>query len=181
MQEQEIRTSLMLVGDELRAMGIRQPVQMLLIGGAYMLTQLHNRAVTRDVDVIVLQPEETSDDYRLLKQAIQFVARDQGINPAWLSDNIAQFLQSTGNVPDGTLWLSQGGLEVYIPDAGYILATKLLAGREKDVNDIEALLRHLRITTRKQAKKILTTYLARKTRRDYAQDIQITLDLFFDD
>jgi hypothetical protein len=53
MQEQEIVTLLCLVGDELQALGVKHPIRLLLIGGAYMLTQIHNRPATRDVDVVV--------------------------------------------------------------------------------------------------------------------------------
>lgn len=181
MNEQEIITILTLVGDELQAIGLRRPIRLLLIGGAYMLTQIHNRPSTRDVDVIVVEPEITSEDYRIFKQAVQFVAHDRGISAAWLSDNIAQFLQSTGDVPVGTLWLSHGMLEVSIPDAGYILATKVLAGRDRDVPDIEALLDRLGITSRQQVEELLTIYLSPQTRRDYGADLQLMLDTLFPD
>ncbi len=180
MQEQEIVTFLSLVGDELQALGVKQPIRLLLIGGAYMLTQIRNRPATRDVDVIVQGLHPQSEDYRLFKQAIAFVAHDRGANPAWLSDNMAEFLQSIGKVPRGKRWLSQGKLEVYIPDAGYILALKLLSGRDKDLSDIEALLATLGIKNRKQAEVLLRRYIEKKTLNDNAQEIQITLNTFFE-
>jgi len=69
---------------------------------------------------------------------------------------------------------------IYIPDGGYILATKILSGREKDLDDIKVLLAKLGITTRKQAESLLKKYVSRKTREDYTQDIQATLDHFFE-
>jgi hypothetical protein len=180
MQEQEIVTFLSLVGDELQALGVVQPIRLLLIGGAYMLTQIRNRPATRDVDVVVQGLDPQSEDYRLFKQAIAFVAHDRGASPAWLSDNMAEFLQSIGKIPRGKRWLSQGKLEVYVPDAGYILALKLLSGRDKDLSDIEALLATLGIKNRKQAEALLRGYIEKKTLKVYAQKIQVTLNTFFE-
>jgi hypothetical protein len=115
MQEQEIIHFLSMVGDELQDVGLTQPVHILLIGGAYMLTQIRNRATTQDVDVIILAPATSSHEYTIFKQIVRFVVQDQGINPSWLSDNIAEFLQPTGNIPTGKLWFRRGNLEVYIP------------------------------------------------------------------
>ena len=92
---------------------------------------------------------------------------------------MAEFLQSIGQVPRGKRWLSQGKLEVYVPDAGYILALKLLSGRDKDLSDIEALLATLGIKNRRQAEALLRRYIEKKTLIDYAQEIQITLNTFF--
>ncbi len=180
MQEQDILRFLSLVGDELQAFGLQRPIRLLLIGGAYMLTHIRNRDATRDVDVIVLGLDPASEEYRLFKQAVAFVAHDLGISPAWLSDNMAQFLQSIGKVPTGQPWLSCGKLEVSVPDPSYILTLKLLSGREKDMNDIEALLQMLAITTRKQAEEVLNLYLDKDTQNNYEQDIQEALDHFFD-
>jgi hypothetical protein len=181
MQEQEIVTLLCLVGDELQALGVKHPIRLLLIGGAYMLTQIHNRPATRDVDVVVQKLDPQSEEYRLFKQAIAFVAHDMGASPAWLSDTMAEFLQSIGKIPRGKRWLSQGKLEVSVPNARYILALKLLAGREKDVNDIKALLETLGIANRKQAEALLKTYVEKNTRQNAAQELQATLDQFFEE
>ena len=180
MQEQDIIRFLSLTGDELQAFGLQKPIRLLLIGGAYMLTHIHNRDATRDVDVIGLGLNPASEEYRLFKQAVAFVANDLGISPAWLSDNMAQFLQSIGKVPTGRPWLSHGKLEISAPEASYILTLKILSGREKDMNDIEALLQMLMITTRRQAEEVLNRYLDKDTRKNYRQDIQEALDHFFE-
>jgi predicted nucleotidyltransferase len=180
MQEQDIIRFLSLVGEELQEFGLQRPIRLLLIGGAYMLTHIHNRDATRDVDVIILDLDPVSEEYRLFKQAVAFVAHDLGMSPAWLSDNMAQFLQSIGKVPTGKLWLSCGKLEVFVPDPSYILALKIISGREKDMNDIKALLQLLAITTRRQAEEILDLYLDKETQKNYAQDIQEALDHFFE-
>lgn len=178
MQEADIINLLMLVGEELEAFGLQRPIRILLIGGAYMLTQVHNRLITRDVDVIIRANPE-SREYNQLKQAATFVAQDTGADRDWLSDNIADFITSAGKVPPGHLWLSHGMLQVYIPDESYILALKLLSGRDKDENDIHTLLQRLNIRTRKQAEKLLNKYLNKSTREEFTEDIQETLDDLF--
>lgn len=178
MQEADIINLLKLVGEELEAFGLQKPIRILLIGGAYMLTQVHNRLVTRDVDVIV-QVNRESREYSQLKQAVTFVAQDTGVDRDWLSDNIADFILSAGKIPRSQLWLSHGMLQVYVPDESYILALKLLSGRDKDENDIHTLLQRLNIRTRKQAEKILNKYLNKNTREEFAKDIQETLDDLF--
>jgi hypothetical protein len=46
MDAEDIERYLSLVGAELQAMNMQEPIQLLLIGGGYMLTQIHNRAVS---------------------------------------------------------------------------------------------------------------------------------------
>lgn len=178
MQEQDIITRLSLVGEELEAYGLQQPIRVLLIGGAYMITQVHNRLVTRDVDVII-QEDPESEAYHFLKKAAEFVAHDIKADKDWFSDNIADFIGSTGNIPPGHLWLSHGMLQVFIPNDDYVLALKIISGRDKDINDITVLLQRLKIQTRKRVEKLLRTYLNEDTLQEFAQDIQDTLDKFF--
>jgi len=47
-------------GQELEAAGKVQPVRILVVGGAYMLTQLHNRSSTRDMDVVLKDIDDPS-------------------------------------------------------------------------------------------------------------------------
>ena len=48
------------------------------------------------------------------------------------------------------------------------------------MSDIEALLATLGIKNRKQAEVLLRRYIGKKTLNDYAQEIQITLNTFFE-
>lgn len=56
----EIEARLADLAHELNAVGVRQPVRLLVVGGAYMLTQLHNRPATRDVDVVLKDMDDPS-------------------------------------------------------------------------------------------------------------------------
>lgn len=62
-------------------------------------------------------------------------------------------------MPEGVLWRTYAVLEVHIPPSEYILALKLLAGRQKDEEDIQTLCQLLRIRTRQQAQKLVDRYI----------------------
>jgi len=87
MDAKDIQRYLSLVGKELQAMGVQEPVQLLLIGGGYMLTQVQNRTVTGDVDAVWVYPEVYADSevYRLFRAAVELVADDEGLEPSWLN------------------------------------------------------------------------------------------------
>lgn len=117
MQKQDIEHNLSLLGSQLEDLGIQTTIRLLMIGGGFMLTQLGNRATTDDVDVLVdISDPQHSDDYRIFRNAVHFVAYDAGLSHSWLSDNIGDFLRMAGPVPKGILWRQFGRyLEVYIP------------------------------------------------------------------
>lgn len=50
MDTRDIMRNLKLLGEELEELELQQPVRLLLVGGGYMLTQIGNRTVTRDID-----------------------------------------------------------------------------------------------------------------------------------
>ena len=72
MQAREIATYLADLGQQLQQMGVPQPVRLLLIGDAIMLTQLHSRRVTNDGDVLLVDVDDpaTSALYQTFKVAI---------------------------------------------------------------------------------------------------------------
>jgi len=76
MTEQEIDQALAALGQELQRVQISQPVRVLVVGGAYMLTQVHNRSSTQDVDVLLLDIDDpaTSPVYPALQAAVRAVA-----------------------------------------------------------------------------------------------------------
>lgn len=161
----DIEQCLSLVGAELAAMNVDQPVKFLMIGGGYMLTQVGNRTFTADIDGMVVEPDVSSEHYRLFKEAVKFVGQDLHLHPAWLSTNIGDFLLVSGTVPPGTLWRQFGPLEIHIPPMDFVLAHKIVAGRQKDEDDIEALCNRLGITTKRKAQSIVNKYINKDTQR----------------
>lgn len=179
MEEHNIKEMLSLLGEELQEMRVKRPIQIILVGGAYMVTQIHNRSTTRDVDIIV-QLKKDTEEYRKFKAAVRFIAQDLKTSPAWLSDNMADFFQSLGKPPNSKLWFRHGSLEVCLPEPGYIFVLKTLSGRDKDLEDIEALIPVLNIKNRKQAEKLIQKYTNSQTRNEHHYEIQLTLDSIFE-
>ena len=164
MHEQEIERYLADLGQELQQGGVQHPVRLLLVGGAFMLTQIHNRPSTNDIDVLLkeVEPSPTSPLYQIFKAAVRAVARKHTLPGNWLNDLIGDFLRDTGTAPAGTLWRTFTRLEVYIPPKDYILALKLFAGRPKDRDDITILCQQLQLWTREQAQSLVDRYIPNK-------------------
>jgi len=181
MNAAEIEHALALLGEQLQELGLQKPIRLLMIEGAFMLTQTGSRRTTEDIDVRVqsISDPQYSDDYRIFKNAVRFVAYDTGFPQAWLSDTMSDFLPLAGPVPQGKRWRTFGPLlSVYVPPKSYILAHKLLAGRGKDLPDIRTLLSELRIHTRQQAQKMVKKYITNEDLRQ-AQTLQKMLTIFF--
>jgi hypothetical protein len=141
MQAKEIEMYLAQLGQELVDSGVQQPVRILLIGGAFMLLQIRNRRTTDDVDVFLKDIEDTTVSllYQQFRRAVRTIATKHQLRGNWLSDIMNDSLHHNGQVPAGTLWRTYGVLEVYLPPEEFILALKLMAGRQKDREDILAL------------------------------------------
>jgi len=180
MQAQEIVTYLAELGQELQHLGVQHPIRILLVGGAYMLTQIHNRPTTNDIDVLLKDVDDTTTSplYRTFKAAVRAVASRNQIPSTWINDVIGDFLRDTGTVPQGVLWRRYAMLEVYVPPGEYILALKLLAGRQKDWDDIYALCQHLKFQTRKQAQQLVDRYIPNKQVQQI-NDLDDKLNFFF--
>jgi len=179
MQEQDIIQLLTQVGRDLEEYHFQEPVRLLLIGGAYMITQLHSRTATGDIDAALLGRERWGDEYDLFKRIVQFELAEMGSTNEGFSDDITEFLPLMGLPKSSTLWLSSGKLDVYVPDAGYILALKLLANRDKDQPDLQVLLALKKIKRRKQAEKLLSTNVSQDIREEYAEKIERVLSALF--
>ena len=161
MQAKEIETYLAQLGQELVNMQVQQRVRILLIGGAFMLLQIKNRRTTDDIDVFLKDIEDTtvSPLYLQIREAVRTIAARHQLRGNWFSDMMNDALRENGQVPPGTLWKTFGVLDVYIPPKEYILALKLMAGREKDEGDILALCKRLKIHARQQAQDLVDQYI----------------------
>ena len=180
MNQKEIKNLLEQLGEMLVALEQKKPIRLMIIGGAFMLTQVGNRETTSDIDAKVLDIADPmhSQDYLTLKNATHFVADENELDYSWFSDTIGDFLTVAGPLPKMKLWLQSAMLEVYIPPTEYIYAHKLLAGRDKDDNDIRALAKKLKVRTRKQAQDLVNSYI---TNKDLQQQhrLQQKLDRYF--
>ena len=180
MQAEEIEIHLAELGQELQEMGLERPIRILLVGGAFMLTQIKNRDATNDIDIVFKDVKDTSTPwlYQTFKAAIRSVATKNKMPNSWLNDVINDFLRDLGNIPEGKLWHTYDMLEVFLPPDEYILALKLLAGRQKDRDDTFALCKRLNIQTREQAQNVLDRYILDKQLQQM-NNVEKTLTRFF--
>jgi hypothetical protein len=147
MERQDIEQLLQELGDELEHKRVKDPVQVMITGGAYMVLTVQNRQFTEDIDFFPLNFELSTDPS---KQTKAFT-----------------MLGELGPDPVFQLWATFKKLQVYLPQLNYILALKLFAGRQKDMDDIQALCQQLGITTRSQAQAILDAYVYPRWQQEY--------------
>jgi len=179
MQAQDIEMHLADLGQELYNMGVYCHVRILMVRGAFMLTQMHSIRMTNDVDVLLKDIDDPtiSPLYGVFRTAVRAVASRRQISSTWMNDLIGDFLRDLGTVPNGILWRTYAVLEVYVPEAEYILALKLLAGRQKDREDIRMLCQQISIQNRNQAQQLVDRYIPKETQQ--VNDLDDTLsDLF---
>ncbi len=82
-------------------------------------------------------------------------------------------------VPDGKLWKRFGPLHVYAPEVEYILALKITAGRQKDLEDCAILLPKTQVRTREQAQQLLDRYILAGGQQRNAERIETALNRLF--
>jgi hypothetical protein len=68
---------------------------------------------------------------------------------------------------------------VYVPPKKYILALKILAGRDQDLANCRILLPQTHIRTRQQAQRVLNRYILPEAQQDEAETIASSLDVLF--
>jgi len=84
MQSYEIEHYLAELGVVLRSQGIKKPVRMHLIGGAYMMLLAHASRTTDDVDVCLVEEGEGFHKARLaMRDGVQAIANKYRLPPHW--------------------------------------------------------------------------------------------------
>ncbi len=82
-------------------------------------------------------------------------------------------------MPNGKLWKRFGPLHIYVPPKKYILALKIMAGRDKDLEDCAILLLQTKMKTRQQAQQLLEQYILPEAREKNAAQIEYSLNELF--
>lgn len=179
MQRQEIEQYLQELNEELAGRAIAKPVRIVVVGGVYMLTFVQNRTSTKDVDIIPLSfPDSMTPNKhtRAFRSAANAVAKKHQIRRDWMNDVVASFVPEP-DMKQLRLWHEYSNLHIYVPSADYILALKLLAGRERDEDDIVALCTLLQVGTREQAQVLVDRFASKEWQRECCLDA--TLDMLF--
>lgn len=181
MESQEIERYLQDLGDELERRAFQEPVRILLVGGAFMLLTLKNRKATEDVDVVLLDMPDTTNatpQTKAFQAAVRAVASKHHLKRKWMNDDVAYFIKDMAPDPQPSLWRKFKHLHVYLPPREYILTLKLMVFRQKDMNDVLALLAELDVTTREQAQAIVDRFVPDpRWQEEYV--LEDTLDTLF--
>jgi hypothetical protein len=91
-----------------------------------------------------------------IREAVASVAAKEGLPDDWLNDGAKGFIYSD---PETILLERYVGLEVYIPTLDYLLAMKIIAGRQRDIADARALIVHLDLQSPQEVLDILRKYI----------------------
>jgi len=177
MESDEVEAYFQALDEELEKRKLHKPVRLAVVGGIYMMFFLKNRASTKDVDVIPLDFPDTTEpnnETKAFRAAVNAVAKRYQIRRDWMNDVVAAFTQELGIL---NVWRTYPNLEIYVPNAECILVLKLLAGRDKDEDDILALCEKLDIQTREQSQALVDRYADRAWQSECVLDK--TLDALF--
>lgn len=141
---EDIRDLLASLAVELDSRGIQ--ADLFLVGGAALAVAYDARRATRDVDA-VFEPKST------VYGAAVAVADRHGLDPDWLNDAVKGFLH--GEDPEARPVFDRPGLRVDVASPRYMLAMKLLAARDDDIDDIRDLYRACGFTTAEEGLRLV--------------------------
>ena len=179
MEAEETESYLTELGSELQARGVKKPVRILLIGGAYMLLLAHAPRSTKDIDMFWLDEDGLERAYTPLRESVQAITQKHTLDAGWFNYLAQMLMYDEVIVPRGKLWKRFGPLHVNAPEVEYILALKITAGRQKDLDDCAILLPKTKIRTRQQAQQVLDRYIFPEGQQKNAESIENALDRLF--
>jgi hypothetical protein len=179
MEAEDIEHYLAELGAELQQRGIKKPIRILIIGGAYMLIQEHSSRMTEDVDIFWLEGDSFQQVRSTLSECVSIITKRHALRPDWFNYLSQILMQNDIIIPNGKLWKRYGPLHVHLPPREYILALKIIAGRDKDLIDCAILLPQTRIKTRQQAQKLLDQYILSEAQESHAEQIEDALNQLF--
>lgn len=179
MEAEDIERYLAELGAELKNRGLKKPLRVLLIGGAYMLLLAKATRSTKDIDIFWLDEDGFQRAYAPLRESVQIIKQKYGLDADWLNYLAQMLMYDEVIVPDGKLWKRFGPLHVYAPTNEYILALKITAGRQKDLEDCAILLQKTKIRTWQQAQQLLDQYILPGGQQKNAESIENALNQLF--
>jgi hypothetical protein len=179
MEAADIEQYLTELGAELKNRGVKKPIRMLIIGGAYMLVLEHAPRTTQDIDIFWLEESAFQQMRGILSEGVLAITRKHTLRPDWFNYLSQILMQKDIRVPESKLWKRFGPLYIYIPPKEYVLALKIFAGRDKDLADCAILFPQTTIETRQQAHQLLDLYILPEAQERNAEQIKRSLDFLF--
>lgn len=147
MERAQILENLARLNAELARRGLKGEI--CLYGGAVMCLAYNARPSTKDIDAVFAPARE-------MREAILRVAEENSLAPDWINDGVKGFVVKH----EQRVLLNMPHLQVYIPEPDYLLAMKAMAARvdTADRQDVEVLIRELKITRPDEVFRILRAY-----------------------
>jgi hypothetical protein len=151
MTAKEITQYLAELNDELCALGVKGEI--CLYGGAVMCLVYKARPATKDVDAIFAP-------VKFIRRAAGIVAARHGLPTGWLNFAVKMFVVEHPR----RIFCDLPNLQVYVPEADYLLAMKVLAARAdtSDADDILFLVQELKLSSVAEVTEIVCNYYPRK-------------------
>ncbi|MBV9019229.1 MAG: hypothetical protein JOZ71_00800 [Ktedonobacteraceae bacterium] len=135
---------------------------------------------TDDIDIFWIEEGEDFQKARLaLREGVHTIANKYTLSSNWFNYLTQMLIYDKIIMPRGKLWRPYGPLHVYAPPNEFILALKIMAGRDKDIADCRILLPQTAIRTRRQAQRALDRYVLPDAQKDEAQTIEYSLNVLF--
>jgi hypothetical protein len=149
MSRDEILKYLTILGRELESQGIKGEIS--IVGGAAIALVHNSRRNTDDIDALY-EPKN------IIEAVVSKIASDCDLPSDWLNDHFSDF---NSTVPPKQHFMSVPGLEIYSVTPSYLLAMKLLAGRDVyDAEDIAILFNKLGLETEEDVYEKVSPYSA---------------------
>jgi hypothetical protein len=114
-----------------------------------------------------------------MRDGVQSIASKYALPANWFNYLTQMLIYDKIIMPRGKLWKRYGPLQVYVPPKEYILALKIMAGRDEDIADCRILLPQTHIRTRQQVQKVLDRYILPDAQKDEAETIEHALKALF--
>ena len=128
-----------------------------IYGGTAMMLAYDRRAITKDVDAVVIPSNRAA---RYIRQ----VAREFSLHERWLNDDVRIYLGTRGRTRLLEKFSDNPGVRVDVATAGYLLAMKALACRDAlpgyrgDLEDLEWLIDKMNIRNVEEIQKHIDRY-----------------------
>ena len=143
---EQIRSLLEELGRRLDAQGVQ--ARLYLVGGAAIAVAINPRRVTDDVDGLF-------EPYSTVAAVVAEMAAEHDLEPDWLNSRAFTFIAVS---EPGNVYMDVPGLSVTTASPEHLLAMKMAAFRQQDLEDLKVLFRTIGITTPEEAVEM--TYAA---------------------
>lgn len=128
------------LGQRLEAKGISGTIY--LVGGAAMALSVDTRRVTDDIDAIF-------EPYEVMETVIASMAKQYELKPHWLNSAARPYAMARSDAQATTF--ETKGLSISTASPRFLLAMKMVAYRQQDLDDLSLLFKTLGISTKEEA------------------------------